>query len=394
LRTGFAIGRILRLALLAAVVGAPISGAAVAQERPMEPADPLFDLDWSVALRGGYISDASRGGSAFATVAPKVEFTTQGESSSTTLGADAVLAVEDPGEARLGLAHTRAATRLGVGENTVLDGSVDLTYEQLASTDNDLPVNTAVAPYELTGEAAGSAATRLGAFDLTARTGVRRFIDGPSTLDDGTVVDNASQSYWRAGGGLRAGFRLTPLVSVFADGNITAQRFDAPSTALLVPLDNRVYELRAGATFSPNPLINAEFSAGRAWLDYADASLSDASGWVYDANVEFKPDDTITLSAGLMTSIGPSDTVAGDTDVDYALTASAGYAVNPWLLLRGTAGWTGTQTLAAGAFKSGYSAGAGFDLTSSEHTVWSADYVFTHDDADTHALSVGLTIKR
>lgn len=389
------IGKSVGPALLAAAIGAVASGAAVAQDRPMEPANPLFDLDWSVGLRGGYTSDSASGGTAFATVAPRVELTTQGARSATTLGADAELTVDDPGALRLGLAHTRAATRLGVGENTTLDGSVDLTYEQLSTNDNDLPVGTATAPYEITGDVAGSAATRFGAFDLTARAGLRRFIDGPTTLEDGTVVDNAWQSYWRAGGGLRAGLEITPLVAVFADGNITAQTYDALSNALPVPLDHRVYELRAGATFSPNALMSAEFSAGRAWLDYADGSLADTSDWVYDANLEFRPDAAVTLRAGLATTIGPSDTVAGDTDVAYAFTANASYAVNPWLLLRGSAGWTGTQTLAARTFSASYSAGAGVDLTSSEHSVWSADYAFTHDgDSDTHAVTVGLTIRR
>lgn len=386
------IGKTLGPALLAVAIGAVASGA-MAQELPREPVDPLFDVDWSVALRGGYTSNTG-GGSAFASVVPRVELTMQGATAATTLGADAELTVDDPAAVRLGLVHTRAATRLGLDENTALEGSVDLSYAQLAANDSDLPANTAVAPYEITGDAAGSATTRMGAFDLTARAGARRFIDGPTTLADNTVIDNASQSYWRAGGGLRAGFEISPLVTVFADGSVTAQAFDAPSSTLLVPLDNRVYELRGGATFSPNALVSAEISAGRVWLDYSAGSLADAGDWVYDASVEFRPDETMTLRAGLATSIGPSDVVAGDTDVAYALTASASYGVNPWLLLRGNAAWTGTNTLAAGTFGSSYSAGLGFDLATSAHTVWTGDYAFAHKGTDTHTVTVGLTIRR
>ena len=76
------------------------------------------------------------------------------------------------------------------------------------------------------------------------------------------------------------------------------------------------------------------------------------------------------------------------------------YQVNPWLTLRGSTGAYRTVTLAAGAIDWGYSAGAGLDLASSRHVVWSADYLFTHDDSsingrnDTHAVTVGVTVKK
>jgi hypothetical protein len=44
--------------------------------------------------------------------------------------------------------------------------------------------------------------------------------------------------------------------------------------------------------------------------------------------------------------------------------------------------------------------GAGLDWSTSRHVVWSADYLFTHDDStidglsDTHAVTVGVVFKK
>jgi hypothetical protein len=146
--------------------------------------------------------------------------------------------------------------------------------------------------------------------------------------------------------------------------------------------------------------LTAEASVGRAWLDYTDPVLTDQPAWVADASVSLTPDETLTLSGALETSLGPSTDTPGDTDVGYTLTGEARYLVNPWLTLRGSAGADRTVTLGTGGIDWGYSAGAGFDWATSRHLFWSADYLFTHDDSssngitDTHAVTVGVTVKR
>ena len=82
-------------------------------------------------------------------------------------------------------------------------------------------------------------------------------------------------------------------------------------------------------------------------------------------SVSFTPSETLTLSASLDTSLGPSTDTPGDTDVAYTLSGDARYIVNPWLTLRGSASWDRTVTLGNGDIDSGYSAGAGLDVAES-----------------------------
>ena len=121
---------------------------------------------------------------------------------------------------------------------------------------------------------------------------------------------------------------------------------------------------------------------------------------MFDSSVSFTPDETTTLSAALNTSLMPSDKVDGDTDANYTLTGTARYMVNPWLTLRGSAGANYTRTLGSGDTDWGYGLGAGFDLSTSRHVVWSADYLFAHDDStidgikDSQTVTLGVLFKK
>ncbi|MBI4923194.1 MAG: outer membrane beta-barrel protein [Devosia nanyangense] len=355
-------------------------------------------FDWSVALRGQYKLD-SGGGHLETILAPDASITFGAARGQTTLSTGATIAYDGalvhPDQLRLG-----AASRYDLDPVTTAEGTLDLTLERLRPDDPNLPANTAIGPLEFTGTADGSVTRKFGQFDVTGRLTGERFMAGPTTLNDASTIDNSHQSYWLGAAGLRVGYEVTPLVSVFVDGSETYQKFDAPSPTLLTFLDGRTTELRAGISYTQDSIVSAEASIGRAWLDYFDPGLTDAPTWVYEASLAVSPNATVNLTGTLETSLGPSATVAGDTDVDYTLTGAARYQVNPWLTLRSSASWDRTITLGTAGISSGYSFGAGLDWASSRHAVWSADYLFAHDDAppapatDTHTVTVGLTIKR
>ncbi len=283
---------------------------------------------------------------------------------------------------------------------TALKGAIDLSLTQANAFDASLPADTAEAPREFTGIATGSAVRKLGQFDVTGTLTGERFIEGPTRLEDASVIDHGDESYWLGSAALRTGYEFTPTLSLFAEGSESLQTFDAPSAALGVPFDNRTFTLRGGMTYTLPGTIVAEASVGRSWLDYADAGLSDAPAWVVSGSLTVTPGETLSLTANADTSLGPSADTPGDTDVAYSLTGGAAYIVNPWLTLRSSASWTRTLTLGTGQNAWGYSAGAGLDLASSRHVVWTADYLFSHDvpaadpASDTHTVTVGVTFKR
>ncbi|MEO6013908.1 MAG: outer membrane beta-barrel protein [Devosia sp.] len=363
-------------------------------------ADDASGIDWSVGLRGSYTSNSVTGGKAALIVAPEASLAFGGQSSRTKLSIGSELVVDSGGQARISDLHAGAAGSFDFDANTNLEGSITGSVTQADPDGSKLPVNTLYAPLVIQGDATGSASRQFGHIVLKGTLAGRRYIAGPTTLDDLSIIDNSADSYWQGGGTLRLSYELTPLLAGFIEGQASLQKFDAPSPTLLKYLDGRTYQLRGGVSYAQGSIISMEASVGRAWLDYVDPSLTDAPSWVYNASLTWRPDETLSLVGALETGIGPSTTVAGDTDVNYALTGSASYMVNPWLSLRSNGGWNQTVTLGTKGVSWGYQLGAGIDYRSSRHVVWSADYLFRRAYAppapvnDTHTATLSVKIQR
>lgn len=372
-----------------------------AQDRPpSEQNGPFLDLNWNLGLRGSYTNDSVSGVTLEGIVAPDVTFTRHGERDQTSLDIGGAFGIKQDKTMRIEDAHVDGTSAYQLDSATRLDGALNLTLTQEASGDTSLPSGTKVPPLKFTGTAEGKVTRNLGRFDLVGSLTGERFLESQTILNDGTTFSNVDQNFWSGAGDLRLGFELTPVTSVFIESSAGIQKYDAPNPALLTFFDNRSYTLRGGVSATVPDFITAETSVGRAWLDYTDPTLTDAAGWLYDASVSFTPDETTTLSAALETSLMPSNKVDGDTDAATTLTSSARYMVNPWLTLRGSAGANYTRTLGSGDTDWGYGLGAGLDWSTSRHVVWSADYLFTHDDStidgltDTHAVTLGVLIKK
>lgn len=357
-------------------------------------------IDWSVALRGSYASSTLTGGKGALLLNPQASYTFTGESSRSTVGADGAFVFDGTDLGRFSSVRAGAQGAYRLGAVTTLEGSADATLSQLSPDDSSLPANTLMAPLELDGKVRGSINQDMGRVDVRASFDGQRYLKGETTLDDLSTVSNWHQSFWDTAATLRVGYEVTPLISVFVEGEASYQKFDAPSPSLLTYLDGTTYQLRGGMSYAQGSVISAEASIGYGWLDYTDAALIDAPSWVYNASLTVRPDETLSLVGSLETDLGPSSNVPGDTDVSYGAMGALRYDVNPWLSLRSSAGWQQAVTLGTGDVAWGVSAGAGLDYRSSRHVVWTADYAFKREDAppvpanDTHNVSVGVRVQR
>ena len=386
-----------RLIVLAACASL-CATASLAQDAESEIAQT--GIDWSVGLRGSYAANTLTGGQAGLSLTPEASLTLDGQSSLAVLGAGAEIVIDSAGKGRLADIHASAISSLQLGELTTLDGSIDAALTQAAPSSNGLPANTLFAPLVLDANVQGSVTQDLDKIVLKGTLDGQRLAKGKTTLVDLTTVDNSHENYWQGGATLRVGYELTPLLAAFIEGVASVSKYDSPDPTLLVYSDGRTYQLRGGLSFEQNSTLSAEASIGRAWLDYFDPSLTDAPSWVYNGSLTIRPDETLSIIGQLETALGPSDTVAGDTDVDYVASVDTTYAVNPWLTLRGHAGWDQTVTLGTGDNSWGYEAGVGVDYQSSRYVVWSGDYLFARDYApptplnDTHTVTVGVRVQR
>ncbi|HWA19944.1 MAG TPA: outer membrane beta-barrel protein [Devosia sp.] len=372
---------------------------AIAETAPPEIFDPPLDLDWRLALRGAYELSSS-GGAFTAIAAPEFTLTHQALNTDLAVSGASELVTSDTGESRISSLTLGADGRYQLGALSHLDGTLDLSLTQSKPDDPSLPANTAIAPVIFGGDAGASFTQGLGMFEGTLRGSLGRSIHGETTLDDSSTIDNSAENDWRVGAGARLGYKLTPLLTPFIDGGVEWQRFDAPSPSLLVYLDALTYTAKAGVSYRHDTTLSAEAAAGIAWRDYTDPSLTDAAGFTADASVTFRPSETLTLDASLDTALAPSELTPGDTVTSYVAAGSATYIVNPWITLRGSAGWSSEHTLGTGDVTTIASVGAGLDYKVTDHAALTADYAFSRTDAppdpveDTQAISVGVKFLR
>jgi hypothetical protein len=135
----------------------------------------------------------------------------------------------------------------------------------------------------------------LGVFEADLRTSAGRTVYGETTYDDASTSSNDFQNITVAGVGGRLGYKLTPTVTAFIDGEADYEAYDEASPSLLVKLDNMTYEARAGLNAKLLTVLELEGSLGLGHRDFGDGSLNDFTAVLYDAKAILRPDETLTL---------------------------------------------------------------------------------------------------
>lgn len=364
---------------------------------------PASPLDWSLSLRGAITTDGEVARYELVAV-PDVRLVQETLRGGYELGASAEIGyAPDTGSTRIGGLGLdgRMTHRFDAVTSTELTGRLALSQDDPSAP--GVGDGVAAAPIVATATLGGSMRRDFGPFDAEARWSLGRTLNGDTEFTNGTSASNSYQDVIEAGVGGRVSLRLAPGLRAFVDGTIDRQLHDAASPSLGLPLDNRTYALRGGFTTRLGGGLEGEASLGYGWCDFEADGLADFGRVLYGAKLTARPDETLALSAALDTRIeGPGNAVGARAKIVYAVTAAAEYRVNPWLGLRGSAGWSQAHLLGADLDEFSWSAGAGLDYRLSEQLKASLDYGFTStltepvpaEAKDEHRLSVGLTLSR
>lgn len=376
------------------------TGCENCQPQPSEWDEPPFEIEWQLGLRGS-VTQGADGTRVDFLALPEVTLTHNTMRGSYSVGASSELSYALDGNARV--------------DSLTLNGSADYRFDALTSaglkgsftlsqddpSDPGYASNVAIAPLVLSGQADGNVKRDLGAFEAELRANAGRTVFGETTYDDASTSSNDYQNTTVAGVGGRFGYRLTPGLTAFVDGKANYEAYDEASPSLLVKLDNVTYEGRAGLNFKALTVLELEGSLGLGYRDFADGTLPDFTTVLYDGKAIFRPDETLTLTGTFSTALSSPGTTSGATaKVTYAASGEAAYQVNPWLRLRGSAGWSEAhyQGIATDEYK--WNLGLGANYLLNEYMDATADYTFsrsttTPDPAeDEQRLMLGLNIHR
>lgn len=371
-----------------------------AQGPTAEDFTPPFQLDWSLGLRGAVVETG--GTTRFESIAvPSVTFTHKTARSTLDLTFDAEAVLNEDSAARIGSLSLNAKSTYALDAISRVGIESRLKLSQDDPNSANVASNVLEAPLVLSGSAMATFERDFGQTGITARAGWARTRNGETLLDDLTRVDNSYQDTtgYEVGSRLRLG--LTPTLAAFVDVGAASELYDYASPSLLVKPDNVTYTGKAGLTGQFGETLAFEGAVGLAFRDFADASLTDVTAALYDASLTFRPSETLELRAGFSSRLGaPGSTAGASAKLEYAATGEAAYRVNPWLRLRGNAGWSRTELLGVGSEEMRMRGGAGADYLLNEHTDLTADYLFTRTlidpvpAKDEHRMTLGVSFHR
>lgn len=370
------------------------------QPVPYEWDEPPFELDWKLGLRGAVV-ESDDGTKVEFLALPEATWTHRALRGGYSAGAAAELSYDIDGEARVDSLTLNGSADYRFDAVTTVGLKGSFTLSQDDPDDPGYADNVAEAPLVMSGAVEVTGQRDFGPFEVELRGNAGRTLHGETTYDDASTTSNDFQNTTVAGLGSRLGYKLTPGVTAFVDGEANYEAYDEASPSLLVKLDNVTYEARAGLNAKFLTTVELEGSLGLAYRDFADASLDDFTAMLYDAKAIFRPDETLTLTGTFSTKLDSPGTTSGATaKLTYAATGEAAYQVNPWLRLRGSAGWSEAhyQGIATDEYK--WNVGVGADYLLNEHMDATADYTYsqsttTPDPAEAEQrLMLGLNIHR
>jgi len=368
---------------------------------PHEWDAPPYELDWSLSLRGAYVRD--KNGDHFEALAvPRVNLRHDFLRGTYGFNGAAELSKSTEEDYRINAIRLGTSGSYQVNDALTLDGSANFALTTPSSSATGYPSGTVSASQEISGDASLAGTYDFGLLTTTLRGTASRSVYGPTTLADSSQIDNSANNNWQFGGGLRIGYKVTPLLTAFIDGSAGYQLYDFAAPSYGVKLDAADYAIRGGLASKWSEVLEAEASVGLGLRKFTFGAADDIVSQLYDASITFRPDETVTIRGALATTVGaPGPNASGAARIEYAATGDVAYRVNPWVTLRANAGYRYAVFSDSANVETGYGVGAGADYLLNENMTVSGDYTYGATIAaapattdEEHRVTLGVTLKR
>jgi hypothetical protein len=382
----------------------PVADADAAHWTPVGPLDGdrnYLDTDWSVTASGAFIEDSASGSRFQTKLAPSFTIRRPGDRLDLGLTGNAQLSKTGGGNVALEQLGLRGTSTFEVSPTGTLTSNAAFSMSQEDPNSPDVAADVATTPVEYSGAVDSTYEQKFGRLDFSLKGSLERDLYGPTTLTDGTSVDNTDQNNTQVGGTLRLGFQVTPVFQVFGEAGATRTLFDTASTGLGASLNGTQYSLLGGIAAAWGDQLSASVAAGVGIEHFDDASLGDVRAALYDANLTYKPTDVLTLTGDFSSTIappGPNGT--GTAQINYQATAGATYLINEWLAARASLNWQNITYAGTANSDNSYGFGVGADYLINRQTKLSADYGFSRATVtpnpaeDTQTITLGLTFQK
>jgi len=233
---------------------------------------------------------------------------------------------------------------------------------------------------------------------VSLRGGFERFNFDEDRAGVSSTVDTNVSDYSEYNGGLRVGYDVSSLTSLFAEADVNRRDHRQPVDVNGFLRGSEGYAAVVGLRMSNGSKLSGELSAGYRIQNPDDPTLADVEGVSIDAGLDWQASALTRISLDARTRLGET-TLAGSAGY---VSRSAGLEIEHRmgrnLVLNAGLNYTRNEFAGTGLVEQTYDAGIGLDYLLNRHTTLSADaqhlrFVSTDPGEDYTANTVMLGVK-
>lgn len=181
---------------------------------------------------------------------------------------------------------------------------------------------------------------RFNRFEITTGVGIERDIYENAELTNGTSLSLEDRNYNAYSARLRGAYEWTVDVKPFVEVSVDRRERDLPVDFSGIMRDSDGYTLRAGITFGRKDWLYGDVSIGFAHRSYADPSLSDVQGLIYDASLVWLASGLTTFRLNAASGIDETSVPGASGVLRHDAKLTVEHALRRWLVASASIGWT------------------------------------------------------
>lgn len=287
-----------------------------------------------------------------------------------------------------------AALRLDAGDSTQINTSLGHSYSREDTSTAENPngegdVNVITGSLGVTREAGILAATLRGG---VARTMYSEDQDGADRSGRNNTLYSAT---------LRLDARTGAILQPFAEVTGLRRAYDEDCAAPCIRRDATGYALRSGVTIAAGPKLAGELAGGWRVERLDSGQLKDLAGLTVDGSLVWSPTRLTTVTAGLTTTLSPSDLAGSSGSILYSADLRVSHALSERLVAQAGAGYALRHYEGVGIDEATTSALAGATYALTRNVALTGTYTYrTFDssiagaDYDENRIQAGVRIRR
>jgi hypothetical protein len=189
---------------------------------------------------------------------------------------------------------------------------------------------------------------RFNRFEVTTGVGIERNVYQDGELTTGAFVNLEDRNYNEYSARLRGAYEWTPDTRPFVEVSVDRRERDLAVDFNGIARDSNGYVLRAGITLGRKERLSGEFSVGFAHRGYADATLNDVQGMIYDASLVWLATGLTTFRLNAKSGIEETSVPGASGVLRHDIKFTVEHALRRWLVASASIGWLREDYAGAG----------------------------------------------